>query len=85
MALTKHTWLYSDLLCAFKGKQAGSWSISTKCIHKPFTCCLLDNSSVFTAELQASLLALKRVYCSEEKSFLILSDSLSSLQAIYKV
>ena len=25
MALTKHTWLYSDLLCAFKGKIRRLW------------------------------------------------------------
>ena len=24
MALTKHTWLYSDLLCAFKGKRTSA-------------------------------------------------------------
>ena len=35
-----------------------------------------------TAELRAILLALKHVYYSREKSFLILSDSLSSLQSI---
>ena len=60
-------------------------AVSTKCIHKPFTCWLLDNSSVFTAELQAILLALKHVYCSKQKSFLILSYSLSSLQATYNL
>ena len=38
------------------------------------------DSSIYTAELRAILLALKHVYYSKEKSFLILSDSLSSLK-----
>ena len=57
-------------------------AVSTKQIEKSFTCQLPDNSSVYTAELRAILLALKHVYYSKEKSFLILSDSLSSLQSI---
>ena len=51
-------------------------------MKKTFTCRLPDDSSVYTAELRAILLALKHVYYSKEKSFLILSDSLSSLQSI---
>ena len=57
-------------------------AISTKQSKKTFTCWLPDNSSICTAELRAILLALKHVYYSKEKSFLILSDSLSSLQSI---
>ena len=58
-------------------------AVSTKRIKKkPFTCRLPDDSSIYTAELRAILLALKHVYYSEEKSFLILSDSLSSLESI---
>ena len=49
-----------------------------------FTCRLPDDSSVYTAELRAILLALKRVYYSKGKSFLI-SDSLSSLQSIFNL
>ena len=60
-------------------------AVSTKCSRKPLTCCLLDNSSIYTAELQAILLAQKHVYCSKRKSFLILSDSLSSLTAIFNL
>ena len=60
-------------------------AVSTKCSRKPLTCCLLDNSSIYTAELQAILLAQKHVYCSKRKSFLILSDSLSSLKAIFNL
>ena len=47
-----------------------------------FTCRLPDDSSIYTAELRVILLALKHVHYSKEKSFLILSDSLSSLQSI---
>ena len=57
-------------------------SVSTKCSRKPLTCHLPDDSSIYTAELRAVLLALKHVYFSKEKSFFILSDSLSSLKAI---
>ena len=42
----------------------------------------IDDSSIYTAELRDILLALKYVYYSKGKSFLILSDSLSSLQSI---
>ena len=51
-------------------------------MNKPFTCRLPDDSSIYTAELRAILLALKHVYYAKEKSFLILSISLSSLQSI---
>ena len=37
---------------------------------------------MYTAELRTILLALKHVYYSKEKSFFILSDSLSALQSI---
>ena len=57
-------------------------AVSTKRMKKTFTCRLPDDSSVYTAELRAILLALKHVHYSKEKSFLILSDSLSSLQSI---
>ena len=57
-------------------------AVSTKRIKNPFACRLPDGSSVYTAELRAILLALKHVYYSKEKSFLVLSDSLSSLQSI---
>ena len=59
-------------------------AVSTKQINKTFTCRLPDDSSVYTAELRAILLALKHVYYSKGKSFLI-SDSLSSLQSIFNL
>ena len=63
------------------------------CLHWTIsTCRLPDNSSLYTAELwtmflvlKPMFLVLKPVYCSEEKSFLILSDLLSSLQAIFNL
>ena len=49
---------------------------------KTFTCRLPEDSSIDTADLRAILLALKHIYCPKGKSFLILSDSLSSLRSI---
>ena len=43
---------------------------------------LIDGSSIYSAELYAILLALKQIYQSKESNFLILSDSLSALQAL---
>ena len=60
-------------------------AVSTKQINKTFTCRLPDDSSIYTAELRAILLALKHVYYSKGKSFLILSDSVSSLQSIFNL
>ena len=57
-------------------------AVSTNRINKPFTCRLPDDSSIYTADLRAILLALKHVYYSKGKSFLILSDSLLSLRSI---
>ena len=57
-------------------------AVSTKRIKKPFTCRLPDDSSIYTSEFRASLLALRHVYYSKEESFLIISGSLSSLQSI---
>ena len=45
-------------------------------------CRLRDHCSIYTAELQAILFALKQVYQSKEKKFMIFSDSLSALQAL---
>nr|KAG5700906.1 hypothetical protein BaRGS_012313 [Batillaria attramentaria] len=48
-----------------------------------FTRRLADGSSVYSAELRAILLALRHVYQSVECNFLILTDSLSALQALH--
>ena len=47
-------------------------AVSTKRINKTFTCRLPDDSSIHIVELWAILLALKHVYNSKGKSFLIL-------------
>jgi ribonuclease HI len=47
-----------------------------------FQCRLPDHCSIFTAELRAILLALDYIEGSHHNKFLILSDSLSSLQSI---
>ena len=49
--------------------------------HKRYTCRLSSDSSLFTAELWAILLALRHVHFLNKKSLLVLSDSLSSFQA----
>ena len=49
----------------------------------PTSCRLPDHCSIYTAELKAIILALKHVYNIEDSNkFLILSDSLSALQAL---
>ena len=47
-----------------------------------FSCRPRDHCSVYTAELQAVLFALKQVYWSKEKKFMIFSELLSALQAL---
>ena len=47
--------------------------------NSPFSCRLRDHSSTYTAELQATLLALKQAYQSQERKFMIFPDSLSAL------
>ena len=53
--------------------------------NSPFSCRLRDHCSIYTAELQAILFALKQVYQSQERKFMIFSDSLSALQALGKL
>ena len=50
---------------------------NTKCVR------LHDTESIFRAELYALLLAIDVVRRSKEKYFVIISDSVSSLQSIY--
>ena len=56
--------------------------LSSSTEPKSLTLRLPVDSSIYSAELQALILSLKLVYQSQENSFLILSDSLSALQAI---
>ena len=53
--------------------------------NSPFSCRLRDHCSIYTAELQAILFALKQTYQSQERKFMIFSDSLSALQALQEL
>ena len=57
-------------------------AVSSVAPNSPFSFRLRDHCSIYTAELQAILFALKQVYQSKEKKFMIFSDSLSALQAL---
>ena len=59
-------------------------AVSSVAPNKPFSC-QLDHYSIYTAELQAILFALKQAYQSQESKFVIFSDSLSALQALEKL
>ena len=68
----------------FTEKRVAAAAVSIKRIRKPYARRFPDDSFIFTGELRAILLALsfRHVYHPKERSFLILSDSLSSLQAV---
>ena len=61
-------------------------AVSSVAPNSPFSCRLRDHCSIYTAELQAILFALKQAYQSQERKFMIFfSDSLSALQALGKL
>ena len=60
-------------------------AVSSVAPNSPFSCRLKDHCSIYTAELQAILLALKQAYHAQERKFVIFSDSLSALQALGKL
>ena len=60
-------------------------AVSSVAPNSPFSCRPRDHCSIYTAELQAILLALKQAYQSKESKFMIFSDSLSALQALGKL
>ena len=49
-------------------------AVSSVAPNNPFSCRLTDPCSIYTAELQAIMFALKQVYQSKEKKFMIFSD-----------
>ena len=53
--------------------------------NSPFSCRPRDHCSIYAAELQAILFALKQAYQSQERKFMIFSNSLSALQALEKL
>ena len=46
-------------------------AVSSVAPNSPFSCRLRDNCSIYTAELQAILFALKQAYQSQERNFII--------------
>ena len=60
-------------------------AVSYAAPNSPFSCRLRDHRSIYTAELQAILFALKQAYQSQERKFMIFSDSLSALQVLGKL
>ena len=60
-------------------------AVSSVAPNSPFSCQLRDHCSIYTAELQAILFALKQAYQSQERKFMIFSDSLSALQGLGKL
>eukprot|EP00916_Digyalum_oweni_P019426 GHVL01032319.1.p1 GENE.GHVL01032319.1~~GHVL01032319.1.p1 ORF type:complete len:920 (-),score=34.35 GHVL01032319.1:223-2982(-) len=65
--------------------KVASASVTGPKLDRAFSARLPDDSSVFSAELKALQLALKQVYQSKKKDFLILSDSLSALTAVKRI
>ena len=59
-------------------------AVSSVAPNSPFSCRLRDHCPIYTAELQAILFAFKQAYQSQERKFIIFSDSLSALQALGK-
>ena len=60
-------------------------AVSSIAPNSPFSCRLRDHCSLYTAVLQAILFALKQAYQSQERKFMIFSDSLSALQVLGKL
>ena len=60
-------------------------AVSSVAPNSPFSCRLRDHCSIYTVERQAILFALKQAYQSQERKFMIFSDSLSALQALGKL
>ena len=60
-------------------------AVSSVAPNSPFSCRRRDHCSIYTAELQTILFALKQAYQTQERKFIIFSDSLSSLQALEKL
>ena len=66
-------------------KKVAAAAVSSVAPNNPFSCRPRDHCSIYTAELQAILFAIKQAYQSQERKFMIFSDSLSALQALGKL
>ena len=60
-------------------------AVSSVAPNSTLSCCLRNHFSIYTAELQATLLALKQAYQPQESKVMIFSDSLSALQSLEKL
>ena len=60
-------------------------AVSSVAPNSPLSCRLRDHCSIYTAKLQGILFALKQAYQSQERKFMIFSDSLSTLQMLGKL
>ena len=60
-------------------------AVSSVAPSSPFSCQLRDRSSIYAAELQAILFAVKKTCQSHESKFMISFDPLPVLQALEKV
>ena len=67
---------------SLREEKVAAAAVSDRRLNHPTQHRLPDNCSIYSAELKAIILALKRVYQSKRSSFVIVSDSLSALQAI---
>ena len=65
-------------------EKAAAAAVSSVGQNSPSSCRLRDHCSIYTAELHATLFAFKQAYQSQESKFMILSGSLSALQALEK-
>ena len=63
-------------------EKVAATAVASVAPNSPFSCRLRDHCSIYTTELQAMLLVLKQAYRSQERTFMIFSDSLSALQAL---
>lgn len=77
-AYEQHIHIYTD------GSKEGSRVAAAAVVKASLLCCRLpDDASVFTAELTAIKLALNWIARDHHMKFVVFSDSLSSMQAIY--
>ena len=76
---------YPDYTCVYtdESKEGDRVSFAAVSGQRVMKCHLPGSASIFSAELQAILLALDFIECSNLDKFLICSDSLSALQAIH--
>jgi ribonuclease HI len=76
----EHAYIFTD--GSKSEEKVAAAAVTGKHFKSCFSERLPDNSSIYSAELRAILLALKSAYQSRQDKFLIVSDSLSSIQSL---